>query len=56
MADVATVAEVGTFDLCHDRAVFHFLTNLQERDAYLDLAAKSIRRALNYGDVCIGWP
>lgn len=42
VADVATVAEVGPFDLWHDRAVFHFLTNPQEREAYLDLAAKSI--------------
>jgi SAM-dependent methyltransferase len=42
VADVTTVSEVGTFELWHDRAVFHFLTEPQDRAAYVELAAKSI--------------
>ncbi|SRR6056297_1393808 len=41
-ADVTMVSEVGTFDLWHDRAVFHFLTEPKDREAYLELAAKTI--------------
>ena len=31
------------FDLWHDRAVFHFLTKLEERQAYLKTVAHSVR-------------
>jgi SAM-dependent methyltransferase len=31
-----------TFDVWHDRAVFHFLTDPTARDRYVDLAARSI--------------
>ena len=41
-ADVTSVSEVGTFDLWHDRAVFHFLNEPEDREAYLELAAKTI--------------
>ena len=41
-ADVTSVSEVGTFDLWHDRAVFHFLTEPKDREAYLELATKTI--------------
>lgn len=41
-ADLTTVASVGEFDLWHDRAVFHFLTDSTDRRRYLDLAARSI--------------
>ena len=41
-ADVTSISDVGKFDLWHDRAVFHFLTEPKDREAYLELAAKSI--------------
>jgi SAM-dependent methyltransferase len=41
-ADVTSISNVGTFDLWHDRAVFHFLTEPKEREAYVELAVKSI--------------
>ena len=41
-ADVTTISDVGTFDLWHDRAVFHFLTEPKDREAYVELAVKSI--------------
>jgi len=41
-ADVTSISNVGTFDLWHDRAVFHFLTEPKDREAYVELAGKSI--------------
>ena len=41
-ADVTSISNVGTFDLWHDRAVFHFLTEPKDRESYLKLASKSI--------------
>lgn len=41
-ADVTTVEEIGTFDVWHDRAVFHFLTEPTDRRKYINLAARSI--------------
>lgn len=41
-ADVTAISDVGTFDLWHDRAVFHFLIDPQNRAAYVELAAKTI--------------
>jgi len=41
-ADVTTISNVGTFDLWHDRAVFHFLIEPQDRAAYVELATKMI--------------
>ncbi|HBJ34212.1 MAG TPA: SAM-dependent methyltransferase [Planctomycetaceae bacterium] len=40
--DITSISNVGTFDLWHDRAVFHFLTERKDREAYLELAVKSI--------------
>ncbi len=34
---------LGEFDLWHDRAVFHFLTDPDERRRYVDAAARSVR-------------
>ena len=34
-ADVTSGVALGAFDLWHDRAVFHFLIDRQERDAYV---------------------
>ena len=41
-ADVTTVADIGRFDLWHDRAVFHFLTRPEDRKKYVELAERSI--------------
>jgi SAM-dependent methyltransferase len=41
-ADLTSISNVGTFDLWHDRAVFHFLTDPMDREAYVELAIKSI--------------
>jgi len=43
VADVTKAVDLGKFDLWHDRAVFHFLTDLGDRRAYVDLAAQSVR-------------
>jgi 2-polyprenyl-3-methyl-5-hydroxy-6-metoxy-1,4-benzoquinol methylase len=41
-ADVTEIQTVGTFDVWHDRAVFHFLTDAMDRSRYLDLARKTV--------------
>ena len=41
-ADVTSISKVGLFDLWHDRAVFHFLTEPKDREAYVELAVQSI--------------
>lgn len=41
-ADVTEVRDLGTFDLWHDRAVFHFLTAEDDRRKYVELAMRSI--------------
>jgi 2-polyprenyl-3-methyl-5-hydroxy-6-metoxy-1,4-benzoquinol methylase len=41
-ADVTNVGRLGRFDIWHDRAVFHFLTDPAERRAYVDLARRSV--------------
>lgn len=43
VGDVTQRFDVGTFDLWHDRAVFHFLTEPEERQRYAALAARSVR-------------
>ena len=42
IADVAAVKNIGTFDVWHDRAVFHFLTEPQHRKNYVELAASTV--------------
>ena len=42
VADVTAVPELGTFDVWHDRAVFHFLTHTAERAAYIAVLARTI--------------
>jgi SAM-dependent methyltransferase len=42
VADVTAIADVGQFDLWHDRAVFHFLTDPEERRKYVALAQRSV--------------
>ncbi len=41
-ADVTTIDRLGRFDVWHDRAVFHFLTDPQDRRAYVDLAQRTV--------------
>jgi 2-polyprenyl-3-methyl-5-hydroxy-6-metoxy-1,4-benzoquinol methylase len=43
LADVTTGDALGTFDVWHDRAVFHFLTQAPDRERYADLAARTVR-------------
>jgi SAM-dependent methyltransferase len=42
VADVTAMPDVGTFDVWHDRAVFHFLTESADRSAYVALLARSV--------------
>jgi hypothetical protein len=41
-ADVTANPDLGTFDLWHDRAVFHFLTTVSQRTAYRDLLERTV--------------
>lgn len=42
-ADVTTWEPLGTYDLWHDRAAFHFLTEAADRDAYVVRLKKAVR-------------
>jgi SAM-dependent methyltransferase len=42
VADITTVEDVGRFDIWHDRAVFHFLTDEQDRRHYVRLAEHTL--------------
>jgi SAM-dependent methyltransferase len=41
-ADVTEIQDVGTFDVWHDRAVFHFLTDRADREKYVSLARRTV--------------
>jgi SAM-dependent methyltransferase len=41
-ADVTAHPELGAFDVWHDRAVFHFLTDAVDRAAYVGLLSRTI--------------
>jgi SAM-dependent methyltransferase len=41
-ADVTAIRDVGTFDVWHDRAVFHFLTDSADRAAYVTLLKRTV--------------
>jgi 2-polyprenyl-3-methyl-5-hydroxy-6-metoxy-1,4-benzoquinol methylase len=41
-ADVTAVSDIGVFDVWHDRAVFHFLTDPADRALYLTLLTQSV--------------
>ncbi len=51
VADVTTWEPPRTYDLWHDRAAFHFLTDDSARSAYVDRLKKALRRP---GHVIIG--
>ena len=42
VGDVTTAADVGLFDVWHDRAVFHFLLDPEDRRRYVALAERSV--------------
>jgi 2-polyprenyl-3-methyl-5-hydroxy-6-metoxy-1,4-benzoquinol methylase len=42
-ANVTEIQDIGTFDVWHDRAVFHFLTDAADRRKYVDLARQTVR-------------
>jgi ubiquinone/menaquinone biosynthesis C-methylase UbiE len=41
-ADVTKVQDLGTIDVWHDRAVFHFLTDAADRRQYVELARRTV--------------
>jgi hypothetical protein len=41
-ADVTKGTDLGTFDVWHDRAVFHFLTDDSDRRAYVDRLTQTL--------------
>jgi ubiquinone/menaquinone biosynthesis C-methylase UbiE len=41
-ADITEIQDVGTFDVWHDRAVFHFLIEASDRRKYVDLARRTL--------------
>jgi SAM-dependent methyltransferase len=42
LGDVTRLEDVGAFDLWHDRAVFHFLVDGEDRHRYLALMARAV--------------
>jgi hypothetical protein len=42
VADITGIKSLGTFDIWHDRAVFHFLTDAADRRTYVELARRTI--------------
>jgi 2-polyprenyl-3-methyl-5-hydroxy-6-metoxy-1,4-benzoquinol methylase len=42
VADITEVQSLPTFDVWHDRAVFHFLTEPMDRRKYIELACQAI--------------
>jgi SAM-dependent methyltransferase len=41
-ADITAVESLGTFDIWHDRAVFHFLTDAADRRKYVELTRQTV--------------
>jgi ubiquinone/menaquinone biosynthesis C-methylase UbiE len=42
LGDVTELDQVGSFDIWHDRAVFHFLIDEADRSRYLELMARTV--------------
>jgi len=51
VADITTWQPIERYDLWHDRAAFHFLTDPADQSAYLDCLNKAVKRG---GHVIIG--
>jgi SAM-dependent methyltransferase len=43
-ADLTSIESLGTFDIWHDRAVFHFLTEAADRRKYVELAHRTVQQ------------
>lgn len=43
-ADVTSLDDIGQFEIWHDRAVFHFLTEAHQRRQYVELAEHTVPR------------
>ena len=63
VSDITAFKPQTTFDIWHDRATFHFLTNEAQIARYLDTARKAVSRFLIIGtfsadgpDTCSGLP
>jgi SAM-dependent methyltransferase len=41
-ADVTKAPDLGTFDIWHDRALFHFLTDRARRQSYVELVRRTV--------------
>jgi hypothetical protein len=44
-ADITETETLGTFQIWHDRAVFHFLTDAADRRKYVELARRTVPRS-----------
>jgi len=56
VADVTAWRPDKSYDLWHDRAAFHFLTDPSDRAAYAMRAKRgTCRRARDHRNVCAGW-
>jgi hypothetical protein len=44
-ADVTSVPELDEVDVWHDRALFHFLVDAEDRRSYIELASKTVVKA-----------
>jgi SAM-dependent methyltransferase len=42
VADITAVDDIGSFDIWHDRAVLHFLTDTYERERYVQLSQRTV--------------
>jgi SAM-dependent methyltransferase len=42
VGDITAIADLGAFDVWHDRALFHFLTDARDRANYVRLASNTI--------------
>ncbi|MBN8602597.1 MAG: class I SAM-dependent methyltransferase [Planctomycetes bacterium] len=42
IADITEAESLGEFDIWHDRAVFHFITDARDRKRYLDLLMRTL--------------
>jgi SAM-dependent methyltransferase len=42
IADITQAESLGEFDICHDRAVFHFVTDPDDRKHYVELLKRSL--------------
>ncbi len=58
VADITQVKSLGEFDIWHDRAVFHFITDAEDRRSYLDLLKRTLPLGGHFvvGTFAVGGP